>query len=519
MLTDYGTIITAARYNECREKLVITQYMKFNKTYRTHNQYRRVLLENRYGQMVPYYRIPRRALPIRKVSLDDPVMRIDENDGINVYEYQDNIIKNIIEHLGVSYSYFLQMGTGLGKSFVATELILRLRLRTCIVVPNKPLALQMKEDIMGALGAAKGKMPYINVALYDKKFEQSLIRERRFENGEMQDSTYRSPADICIVVINTAAKLSTEFWQSFGMLILDEVHCYCTNTFVDVFWNADIVKYIVGMTATPERIDGLESIAKIHLGPIHRAEHIDKSLSEDCSIFSGSVRRVNYYGPPMYTQQIKSSAGVTSPVLMAKQLLEDPIRMTLATKILLELYRDGHSIYVFCQTKEPLWKMKKKIIDTLTVINNVEEEESMMELRDLLDREIHVVTGDNSKAEIMEARVESKIFLTTYALSSKGLSLPRFTALILLTPMKSNMQQIIGRIFRMGSDYNISRVIIDIVDMCTSLKSQYYERKKEYARRNLEITSEYYPKSKKGIHEEVEEEIIDDEFGEYEEEE
>lgn len=518
MLTDHGTLLSASKYNEHRDKLVITQYLKFSKKYKTHNQYRRVMLENARGILTPYYRIPRRALPIKIVSLDEPEKRIERNDGISIYDYQDNVIKDVMNGLKTDYSYFLQMGTGMGKSFVATELILRMRLRTCIVVPNKILALQMKDDIMKALKNAKGKMPFINVCVYDKKFMDAVARERDLEDGIMQDSTYRSPADICIVVINTAAKLNADFWQAFGLVILDEVHCYCTNTFVDVFWNADIVKYIVGMTATPERIDGLESISKIHLGPIHRAENIDESLSEDCSMFTGMVRRVNYYGPPMYTQQIKSSAGINSPVLMAKQLLEDPIRMELATKILLELYGAGHSVYVFCQTKEPLWKLKKKIIDTLTVINSVDEEDKMMELRELLEREIHVVTGDNTKDEIMAARSESKIFLTTYSLSNKGLSLPRFTALIFLTPMKSNMQQIIGRIFRMNSDYSIVRVIVDIVDMCTSLKSQHYERKKEYIRRRLPVTSEYYPKNRKSIDDE-EEEIYDDEFAEYDEEE
>jgi hypothetical protein len=60
-------------------------------------------------------------------------------------------------------------------------------------------------------------------------------------------------------------------------------------------------------------------------------------------------------------------------------------------------------------------------------------------------------------------------------------------SLILATPRKSNMTQILGRIYRLSSDATIKRHIIDIVDNKTCLKSQYYHRKKTYMELDSEI--------------------------------
>jgi hypothetical protein len=49
------------------------------------------------------------------------------------------------------------------------------------------------------------------------------------------------------------------------------------------------------------------------------------------------------------------------------------------------------------------------------------------------------------------------------------------------------LEQILGRIFRLGSDTSIKRIIIDIVDVNTPVRKQWDERVKEYIRRNLNI--------------------------------
>ena len=70
--------------------------------------------------------------------------------------------------------------------------------------------------------------------------------------------------------------------------------------------------------------------------------------------------------------------------------------------------------------------------------------------------------------------------MTTYPYSSTGVSIDKMDSLILATPRKSKMTQILGRIFRLGGDQSVKRFIVDIVDNKITLKSQYSARKKVY---------------------------------------
>ena len=88
----------------------------------------------------------------------------------------------------------------------------------------------------------------------------------------------------------------------------------------------------------------------------------------------------------------------------------------------------------------------------------------------------------------MELAKEKKtVILSTYQYMATGTSIPKMNCLILATPRKSKIRQIVGRIFRLGSDYDITRQIIDIVDFKTGLKNQWYGRAKYYNEQKYSI--------------------------------
>lgn len=94
---------------------------------------------------------------------------------------------------------------------------------------------------------------------------------------------------------------------------------------------------------------------------------------------------------------------------------------------------------------------------------------------------ISVLRGGISKNTMVETRkAKAHIVLTTYGYSRRGISLPDMTSLVLVSPRRNGMRQIIGRILRRNSDETIIRQIVDIVDVCTVLKGQFAERKKIY---------------------------------------
>ena len=82
--------------------------------------------------------------------------------------------------------------------------------------------------------------------------------------------------------------------------------------------------------------------------------------------------------------------------------------------------------------------------------------------------------------------------LTTYGFSRRGISLPDMTALVLASPRRHGSTQTLGRILRRGSDESILRVIVDVVDVCTGLKSQSTERKRAYTMKGYPVTKIKY---------------------------
>jgi len=102
------------------------------------------------------------------------------------------------------------------------------------------------------------------------------------------------------------------------------------------------------------------------------------------------------------------------------------------------------------------------------------------------------LVGGSSEADMQNAIKTSKIIFTTYQFMGTGVSIPKLNSLILATPRKSRSRQYINRIFRLGSDYSITREIIDIVDTKVVLKSQWYKRRAYYLEQDYEISTEKY---------------------------
>lgn len=435
-LTNYGNIVGPIQFKGLREKLIIKKFIMFTKKTFKYNQWKETKINDRI-----FYQIPRGISSEITVSRPELDFAFDEY-ALKLHDYQEMVVSSVYRDLKKRGHYFLQMDTGLGKSFVAAGLINKIGQRTCVVVHNKILKQQMIDDLNIAFG---------------RQVSISGDKKSKKEN-------------ILVLVINTAVRLPKEFWQQFGLVIMDEVHSFCCNTTMDIFFKADYARYVFAMTATPKRLDGMESIAVMHLGNWIRAESIYGAAIKASSFF-GRVLRVSYTGPKDKTQEMTNSRGIRSTILMAKQLLLDNSRMVMVSEILRELYKMKRYVYVFCQTKSPLKELRALLLQ--------------YDKEGLTKDDIFIVTGDSKKDEIKVAKSNAKIFLTTYTLSSKGLSVIRFDTLLFLTPMKSNMEQIVGRIFRKNSDESIERLVIDIVDMGTFLKKQWAHRNREYKMRNM----------------------------------
>lgn len=456
-LTDYGNLVTTRTFEKIRDDASATKINAYKKTTIKVPIHKERVIDGGY-----FVQVPRAICDVAYVTREDPEPLPDELPAPDLMPYQEEIVSHVATELTNKSHFYLQMDTGLGKSYVAAGLISRIGLKACIVVANKNLCKQMSADIVKAI-------PSANVARYDPANTRGDV----VTVGKKK--VYIPPCDVLIIVINTAAKMDPRFFSYFGLVIYDEVHAYCTETFSAVFFNADTARYTFGMTATPTRIDGMESVSYLHLGSPVEAASISADDEMAAGNFFGTFHAINYTGPPALTKTIKSSAGVPSPILMANQFLSDPFRLSLVAMIVIDAYNAGRYTYIFCQTRDPLDSLRRKIINVVPA----------GPLRDLLKKQLFIVTGKSKEEESDMANKDARIFLTTYTLSSKGLSNRRFDTLILLTPMKSNMMQITGRIFRKKSDEGRRRLIIDIVDERTFMKKQHAKRVASITSRGL----------------------------------
>lgn len=149
---------------------------------------------------------------------------------------------------------------------------------------------------------------------------------------------------------------------------------------------------------------------------------------------------------------------------MVRQIIQDPYRMAIIIDNAKHLYARGHNFFIWCDMRE-----------IVQIIRDVLQQVGLP----VASPEIAHLMGGISDETIKSAQ-ESRIIVATYQYAYRGVSLPKFDAMIFATPRRAKMYQTLKRIFRMGGDTSIDRQIIDIVDSRTNLKNQLYDRTTQY---------------------------------------
>jgi hypothetical protein len=364
----------------------------------------------------------------------------------------------------------LDLAAGEGKSYLATAIINALKCRTVIVCHNSSILDQW-------------------VKLLTKMFPKLTI-------GQYYGKV-KKDGDIVVGIINSLVSDNLaikgvynnprEFFDSFDMMIMDEVHEYCSDK-RRVIYQVAQCPYMMGLSATPnERSDSLDKINHWGCGPILEAEKLEGYSTDDIP-FTGRVTCVKYSGPPQWTEHLTNEKlDITSVPLMIGQFCDDPYRLSMIIELALEQHRKGLNVLIFAdrrsyleqiQTGMELAKMESVMLTNDEELTEFETTAKLQSIR---------LVGGSSSEEFNSAKEVKNIILATYQFFGTGCSIPKLNSVILTTPRKSKSKQFINRIFRLGSNYDIERQIIDIVDIKTSLKSQWYTRKEYYDKKGYEI--------------------------------
>ncbi len=154
--------------------------------------------------------------------------------------------------------------TGAGKTVVALMAIERLAVRTLIVVPTIELLTQWRAVVSERLGLTEDQVGIIGGG-------QRILR------------------DITVITFDSAAMASRKL-DRFGLLIVDEAHHLPSGHYRKIVQKV-AAPYRLGLSATPERLDGRHRDLDTLLGPVvfHR---LPAELARDRHIAEYTERRL-----------------------------------------------------------------------------------------------------------------------------------------------------------------------------------------------------------------------------------
>lgn len=375
----------------------------------------------------------------------------------------------------------IQLPTGKGKTILGLQIAYALSQRTLIIVHKVDLLNGWKKDIQKAFG---GKVqPHI------------LQGTKNVSYGE----------HITITTIQTLNRLSEKDLEmlstKFGLIIQDEMHhCPASSYSISLAFQA---KYRLGLTATPERSDGLGHVMTLYYGDF---AYKYKNKVNDKDILPVKVIPVTapVYFDPICTQQTNGKwliatdedlkagestvlkknqsrisninlnykpdlayANIDNAVIQNEDLQRDVV------KRITEEHKQGHSVVVFFSQKAHV----KLFYDLL---------------KPVLKDKVFTYYGDNSEKEnerVLETaeKIRDTVTLTTYAKATEGTNVKQWEVEFLVSSINNgkNVEQAIGRIRRVA-DNKISPVrVYDYQYLyCYILRGHTYSRKERYRKMN-----------------------------------
>lgn len=399
-------------------------------------------------------------------------IKLTDNQQLVIDYLMTNIFNDDRVRKGSSGCVFI-MATGDGKSYVSSYLIHKLRVKTLLVIPS--------ESIMtGWMDLFAKYLPGLTIGQYYGKVKT---------DGDVVLGVINSLLGNEFVVDGKKIPWS-DYFNRFGLVVYDEIHNYPTAGRQEIFWRGGC-RRLFGMTATPsERADAMDVIYTKHIGPLVHAPEIPGYNVKEIE-WQGEVKVIQYKGPPEHTERITGAMGTTQVSSMHKQFCADPYRNNLIIREILELQAAGMDVFCFSEHREYLEYLyallqEHNLKAAAPELGILQDGPQDGEKPKTIAGSVSKLMGGAGAAEHKMAHA-SQILLVTYAYAKEGISIVKMNGMIFTTPRKSKMRQIIGRILRRGGDPSIVRKIVDIVDVGTTLKSQYPMREAVYQEKKFTI--------------------------------
>jgi len=323
---------------------------------------------------------------------------------------------------------------GAGKTAIGVTAMTQFATKALVLVHTNDLAVQWMNRIESML---------------NKKATQ-------YGAGKKDDS-----GRIVVATFQTLERMSfTErytFGKQFGLCIVDEAHHVPANTFCSVMFCMP-ARYRLGLTATPNRSDGLTSILWWHFGPaVYEITNAELTISGHVVAPKIEWFFTDYLGPKNRLDWSKLITTMTSDMQRNNRIIDR----------ILDACDEGRQILVLSDRVDHcIWMAEALQSHTIVaepLVGRMTKKQRAEVLQRANDRQIQVVCA------------------TTVA--DEGLDLPSLDTVVLTTPTKAmgRIQQRIGRVMRPHPEKK-DPIVIDCVDDNGAMRGLARKRQKLYTK-------------------------------------
>ena len=340
----------------------------------------------------------------------------------------------------------IELPCGFGKTILALYFIHTLRKKTLVIVHKEFLLEQWIERIQEFLPNARiGRIQGQTIDIQDKDIVIGMLQSLSMK--EYPEDTF----------------------HSFGFTIVDETHHIAAEVFSQALFRI-VTPYMLGLSATMTRKDGLTKIFQLFLGDIEY-----KGVREKMPV---RVNVIHYrVQDDEFNETVYNARGEAQYSIMIKKLCEFNPRRDFILTVLNDLLQDPYNaqIMLLCHNKS-----------LLSYLHDAIEYRQM--------DTVGYYVGGMKTVDLKETE-NKRIILATYAMAEEALDIKTLTTLVMCTP-KTNVTQAVGRILRVK---HAQPLVVDIVDVHPTFVSQWGKRKAFYKKNGyhmFQCNSTNYPEWK-----------------------
>ena len=353
----------------------------------------------------------------------------------NPWFYQKEALRKIVDG-----NVVIEFHCGQGKTFLTLLAVAEIKYRTLILVRTNVILQQWIEAI---------------TKIFDiKKEEIGIINGAQKTEGLITVATQQS-------LVNLSREDKRALGKRYGHVIFDECHEVAATQYRELltFFQANRV---TGLSATPEREDGLAGVIRAFIGPIEKVDDM------------GEIPIYVDINKTKFRFDFRSLQKETQYHKLLEALAENNERNIQIIAKVIGLVEDGHSVLVYSKRISHLEKLRAMLSIVRPQINS-----DILVSRTSSGKE----SSPENQVAVQQSFRDGKIqVLFGGTIVEQGFNVERISAVVLGMPTKSLrlLKQLIGRAQREFPGKKAAYLIDFVDEEVPVLKYQYFNRHKKF---------------------------------------